>query len=32
MLAAADAETRHVVIHEMRIEVEGRPDIVVRVD
>lgn len=30
LFAAADAETRHVVIHEMRLEVEGRPDIVVR--
>ena len=26
---AGDAETRHVVVHEMRICVEGRPDIVV---
>lgn len=26
--AAADAETRRVVVHEMRIAVEGRPDIV----
>ena len=29
---ASDPETRRVVIHEMRIEVEGRPDIVIELD